>query len=218
MSSRTQPEEELIDNTSVGTGRIEAFSDGVLAIAITLLVLEIKVPHLEEGKGSLTEELLKLWPSFGGYVISFLVIGIIWINHHQMYKLIERTDHTFLALNVIFLMVVSFLPFPTALMAEYLREGHEQNAAAIVYSGSTLAMALTYNILWRYASSNYRLIKRNLSPQLLSSIMRRYNIGNLLYVIAFILAFFSYELSLGLVALLAVYFLVPGIPQVFRRK
>src|SRR3954471_21528930 len=108
MSSRAgEEQEQLIDTSSQGTGRIEAFSDGVIAIAITLLVLEIKVPQIPEGlHSSLTDELLKLWPSYGRFLTSFLIIGIIWINHHQMYKLIERTNHAFLALTVIFLMVI----------------------------------------------------------------------------------------------------------------
>jgi uncharacterized membrane protein len=213
MSSKIKNEAELIDKTSLGTSRIETFSDAVLAIAITLLVLEIKVPQLENEKASLTEALLKLWPSFGGYITSFLVIGIIWINHHQMYKLIERTNHTFLALNVLFLMVVSFLPFPTALLAEYLRAGREQQVATIFYIASMLAVMIVYDIVWRYASYKYRLINRDLSPRFLKSIRRKYNFGNLLYLLAFILSFINYQVSLGLIVFLALYFLSPGLPR-----
>ncbi len=214
MSFEAQSEEEALnDTTTEGTGRIEAFSDGVLAIAITLLILEIKVPHLKEGaEGSLVDELLKLWPSYGGYFTSFLVIGIIWINHHQMYKLIERTNHAFLTLNVLFLMVVSFLPFPTALLAEYVREGREQQVAAVVYAGSMLAMAGVYNILWRYAIGKAGLISPKTSPKLVKGISQKYNMGLLLYVIAFGLAFVSYQASLGLIVLLTIYFLVPNLP------
>ncbi len=98
------------------TARIEAFSDGVFAIAITLLVIEIRPPHVEGG-GSLTEALAHLWPSYLGYAISFLVIGTIWANHHNRFRLISRSDHQFLFLNVLFLMCVAFIPFPTALLA-----------------------------------------------------------------------------------------------------
>jgi uncharacterized membrane protein len=219
MSSKAQNEgNALIDTNDEGTGRIEAFSDGVIAIAITLLVLDIKVPHLDESPtANLAAELLKLWPSYGGYLTSFLVIGIIWINHHQMYKLIQRTDHAFLALNVIFLMVVSFLPFPTALLAEYLREGRDQQVATIVYAGSMLLMALIYNILWRYAAKGFRLINPGTSPTILKDIMQKYNTGSLLYVIAFVLAFISYQVSLGLIVLLALYFLIPGWPNISKK-
>lgn len=220
MSSRAgEDQEPLIDATSQGTGRIEAFSDGVIAIAITLLVLEIKVPQVPEGlHSSLTDELLKLWPSYGSFLTSFLIIGIIWINHHQMYKMIERTNHAFLALNVIFLMVISFLPFPTGVLAEYLREGREQQAATILYVGSQLAMAITYNLLWRYASYNSRLLDRKISAVVIRDFTRKFNSGLALYLTAFILAFISYEVSLGLTVVLAIYFLLPSLPSFGRRR
>ncbi len=209
--------EELIDTSSDGTGRIEAFSDGVIAIAITLLVLEIKVPHLKEGaEGNLWKELLQLWPSYGGYLTSFLVIGIIWINHHQMYKLIQRTNHAFLALNVLFLMVISFLPFPTGVLSEYMREGREQQTATIFYAGIMLLMAGVFNILWRYASGKAGLLDHKLPPTLIKGISQKYNFGLLLYVVAFGLAFLSYEVSLGLIVLLALYFLLPSLPGFSR--
>ena len=96
------------------TGRIEAFSDGVFAIAITLLVIEIAVPHLENGPEGTTlfEALMGQWPSYLGYVISFLQIGVVWANHHNRFTHIVRSDHTFLFLNILFLMCVAFIPFP----------------------------------------------------------------------------------------------------------
>jgi hypothetical protein len=103
------------------TGRLEAFSDGVFAIAITLLVLEIAVPHVEHD-ASLTNALLDLWPSYFGYAVSFITIGVMWINHHHMFKDIERVDHGLLALNLLLLICISFVPFPTAVLAEYVGE------------------------------------------------------------------------------------------------
>ena len=99
------------------TGRIEAFSDGVFAIAITLLIIEIGVPDLV-GTDSLSEKLLKLWRSYLGYAISFLVIGTVWANHHNRFSLISRSDHILLFLNVVFVMCVAFILFPTALLAD----------------------------------------------------------------------------------------------------
>lgn len=222
MSTETDQESEtgnIIDISTMGTGRIEAFSDGVIAIAITLLVLDIRVPHLPTGVTSgLWGELLKLWPSYGGYLVSFLIIGIIWISHHQLYQLIERTNHTFLALNVLFLMVVSFLPFPTGLLAEYVQEGHEQQVATIVYSGSMFAMAFTFNFMWRYASYSYRLIKPDLSLKLINSITQKYDTGCIFNLIAFIISFVSYEVSLAMIVLLALYFLTPGLPGLAARS
>ena len=103
------------------TGRIEAFSDAVFAIAITLLIIEIGVPHVGE-EGTLFESLVHLWPSYLGYATSFLVIGTVWANHHNRFRLIPRSDHILLFLNILFLMCVAFIPFPTALLAEYIRE------------------------------------------------------------------------------------------------
>lgn len=103
------------------SGRVEAFSDGVFAIAITLLILEIKVP---EGAGEhLWTALGAQWPSYAAYVVSFLVIGIMWANHHTVFGYVARVDRTLLFLNLLLLLVVAALPWPTALLAEYLREG-----------------------------------------------------------------------------------------------
>jgi uncharacterized membrane protein len=107
------------------TTRLEMFSDGVFAIAITLLVLEIRVPHVGEGE-SLVVALLGLWPSYLGYAVSFLQIGVIWANHHNRFRLLERSDHVLLFLNILFLLCVAFIPFPTALLAEY--KGRRESA------------------------------------------------------------------------------------------
>src|SRR5687767_6469693 len=101
------------------TDRLEAFSDGVIAIAITLLVLEVRVPHPEPGE-TLWQALGNLWPSYVGYALSFLIIGIIWANHHDIFNHIGSVDRTFVLINTLFLMTVSFIPFPTALLSEYL--------------------------------------------------------------------------------------------------
>src|SRR5688572_14528133 len=99
------------------TARLEAFSDGVIAIAITLLILEIEVPHAGPGQ-SLVSALAEQWPSYAAYVVSFLTVGIMWINHHHMFTQIERANHTFLLLNVIWLMMIGAIPWPTALVAD----------------------------------------------------------------------------------------------------
>ena len=101
------------------TGRIEAFSDGVFAIAITLLIIEVGVPKVASGE-SLSDKLWEEWPSYAAYALSFVTIGIYWVNHHSFFRLFHATTHTFLMVNVWFLMAVSFLPFPTAVLGEYL--------------------------------------------------------------------------------------------------
>ena len=190
------------------TGRIETFSDGVFAIAITLLIIEIGVPHAAVTE-SLSEKLIHLWPSYLGYAISFLVIGTVWANHHNRFRLIVRSDHVLLFLNVLFLMCVAFLPFPTALLAEYIREEEHRITAVAVYSGTLAVTAVFFTLLWLYAAGNYRLVDRSIDPSLLRAMTRRYVLGMLLYVAAFVLAFVSAAASLALIVILALIFVLP---------
>src|SRR5919112_4970826 len=137
------------------TGRIEAFSDGVFAIAITLLVIEIGVPHVEGT--TLLGALVEQWPSYLGYVISFLQIGVIWANHHNRFRFIVRSDHILLFLNILFLMCVAFIPFPTALLADYMAGTDEHRTTAVaVYSGTLAVTAVFFTLLWLYATVNRR--------------------------------------------------------------
>ena len=191
------------------TGRIEAFSDGVFAITITLLIIEIGVPHVV-GTESLSERLVKLWPSYLGYAISFLVIGTVWANHHNRFRLISHSDHILLFLNIVFLMCVAFIPFPTALLADYLSGTEEHRTTAVaVYSGTLAVTAVFFTILWHYAAGNYRLVDRAVDPLLMRAMTRRYVFGMLLYILAFVLAFVSPTASLALIVILALIFVLP---------
>jgi uncharacterized membrane protein len=118
----------------VSTNRLESFSDGVLAVAITLLVLNIQVPS-PSAHTHLGAELARQWPQYAAYATSFLTIGIIWKNHHVMISRLREADHNILMLNLILLLTVGVIPFATALLATYLRLGHGQNLAAAVYGG-----------------------------------------------------------------------------------
>lgn len=192
------------------TNRLEAFSDGVFAIAITLLIIEIRPPHLETGQGSpeLVRALLDLWPAYLGYVISFLTIGIMWINHHYIFGFIARTDPTLVALNTLFLLCVAFIPFPTALLAEYL--GHPgQQVAALAYGGWFTVTAITYNLLWRYPTRGRRLIEPAVPQATLDAVRRRFNFGPPVYLIATLLALVSPVLSIGVQLVLALVYLLP---------
>ncbi len=133
------------------TQRIEAFSDGVFAIAITLLIIEIGVPHVT-GDESLSEALGDLWPSYLAYVLSFVMIGIYWANHHSLFRLFVRTDHYFLMLNVFFLMTIAFLPFPTAVLGEYLDDAEQRDTAVTLYALGLLLPAFGWFIVWLYAN------------------------------------------------------------------
>jgi len=196
-------------NRDDDTTRIETFSDGVFAIAITLLVLEIRVPEIEEG-GSLFGALFGLWPSYLAFALSFLVIGTMWANHHNRFRYIARSDHILLFVNTLLLMFMAFIPFPTALLAEYgLGSADERMAAAVLYSGTLAVTAVFFTLLWLYAATNRRLVNRDLSPHLLRVMTRRYVFGVLLYAVAFALAFVAPVASLALIAGLALLFVLP---------
>ena len=192
------------------TGRIEAFSDGVFAIAITLLVIEIGVPHLEnEPDGtSLFGALIGQWPSYLAYLVSFLQIGVIWANHHNRFTYIVRSDHVFLFLNILFLMCVAFIPFPTALLAEYI-QSEERTTAVAVYTGTLATTAVFFTLLWGYAAKGCRLVNRDLHPATLRAMTWRYVVGMVLYLAAFALTFLNAVLSLVLVIGLALIFVLP---------
>src|SRR4051794_40035156 len=144
-------------------GRIEAFSDGVFAIAITLLVLEIHVP--EDAENGLGQALIDQWPAYASYVVSFFVIGIIWINHHAVFDHLARADRPLLFLNLLLLLFVAVLPFPTNLIATYMQEGGaDERGAAGVYSGTMTGVGLAFGALWTYASRPRRLLGGKLSP------------------------------------------------------
>jgi uncharacterized membrane protein len=133
----------------VSTNRLEAFSDGVLAVAITLLVLDIRVPDARS-PGSLASKLGHGWPNYAAYVISFITIGIIWVNHHAMISRLREADHAILVLNLLVLLSIAVLPFATSLVATYLREPHGQHLAAAVYSGALFVMSLLFSVLQRH--------------------------------------------------------------------
>ena len=206
--SHTPPSHDDPAAHHTDTQRLEAFSDGVFAIAITLLILEIGVPHVD-GEKSLTHELLQLWPSYVGYAISFLTIGIMWINHHYMFKDIVRVDHTLLVLNLLLLLGVAFVPFPTAVVAEYLRSGEHQVEAALVYGSTFVVIAVFFDSLWLYASRGLRLIDEHVSEARVRSRTLRYLPGPLLYAAALPFALITPWISLGIYAGLAAFWLLP---------
>jgi uncharacterized membrane protein len=193
------------------TARVEAFSDGIFAIAITLLVLEIRVPGAElTGHGStLFPALLRLWPSYLGYLISFVTIGVMWVNHHSMFVLIRRTDRYFLLISVLFLMCIAFLPFPTAVLAEYLPEPKGREVAVAAYSASFVLIALAYNAVWWYAVRNGRLLEPDADREAVQTISRRYLIGPTAYLASFLLAFINVWASLAIHGLLMAFYILP---------
>jgi uncharacterized membrane protein len=153
--------------------RLLAFSDGVFAITITLLVLEIRPPTDDE---SLLHGLLALWPSYLAYVLTFLFIGQVWANHHVMFDHIRAANRAVLLLNTLLLMVVAFLPFATSVLAEALRSGHGQRTAVVFYGIAFALTALTFTAVWQYACRQ-RLLSEGLDSGGATAISRRFQLA-----------------------------------------
>src|SRR2546428_5058303 len=155
-----------IAEPSPGVARIEAFCDGVFAIAITLLVLEIRVPTQElVGAEGLWRALGRSWPSYAAYVLSFAIIGITWANHRNIFRYIGRSNHTFVILNVAPLLCTAFLPFPTAVLARYLLSATERTAAAVFYGGTLTVTAGVYKSPRRDAAAGRGPLRAGARPQ-----------------------------------------------------
>ena len=186
------------------TERTQFFSDAVLAIAITLLILEIRVPK----HGPLGIALLNLWPSYVAYAISFLVIGAIWLNHHLMFAKFAKADGALMFLNLMMLMAVAFLPFPTAVLAESLHNGEDQNIAAALYGGTLTIGGLFVNLTWHHAVSS-GLVRPDLSPDDIRAVSRRYVVGPVVYAAAAVMGLFVPVAALVVYAFLNLFYLWP---------
>jgi TMEM175 potassium channel family protein len=198
----------------MSTGRLETFADGVLAIAATLLILNVDAQVGEGGEG-LAAQLLHIWPSYIAYAVSFLTIGIIWANHHTVMHQIDRVDRTFLVLTVAFLMVVAFIPFPTRLVAENVRtEG--ARAAALMYGITLTLTAAMFSAIWFYASAGRRLLREDADSRIVSGITRSYLPGPWIYLAATLIALANATASVILFGLIALFYVAES--SIFGRR
>jgi uncharacterized membrane protein len=186
-----------------GTQRLEAFSDGVFAIAATLLVLAFTAT----ADNTLGHQLLHLWPAFLAYATSFLTIGIIWMNHHFCVETMARADRTLMFLNLLLLMTVAFLPFPTRLVAESIQKHAGEQSAVLLYAGTFVLMAVIYNAWWRYASRGRRLIRDDVPDSAVRAITRAFDPGVPMYAVTFAVAFWSPVASVVLTFAIAAFYL-----------
>ncbi len=189
------------------TGRVEAFSDGVFAIAVTLLILEIKVPR-DVAAGALGIALVHQWPSFLAFLASFFTIGVMWMNHHRLFTLIGAADEVLIGINLLLLLGVTWVPFPTALLAEHLITPNN-HVAGVVYGATFFTMSLVFQLLWQYATRRPGIIlpeKRDEAQQ----IARQYIWGPLFYFAAILIALWSGTAVLIWSALVAIYFAIPA--------
>jgi uncharacterized membrane protein len=196
------------------TARVEAFSDGVFAIAITLLILDLRAPVLPPGLAPEAEpaELLRhlgaMWPNVVAYLMSFAVILVMWVNHHRIFTIVRQTDHAFLFWNGLLLMLVCIVPFPTELLAKYFLSPSAKVVAA-VYSGHGLLIALAFTALWRHATKHEGLLVPG-SRAAVARLTRQYRFGPLMYLVTVGLAFVSAWASIGLCLLFAMFFSLQG--------
>jgi uncharacterized membrane protein len=188
------------------TGRLEAFSDGVFAVAITLLVFELKVPPIPPDgatSAALGKALLHLWPSYFALVTSFFTILIMWIHHHAILRNVHRTDSRLHFSNGCLLLLITFVPYPTSVLAAYLRTPAAKMAAAF-YSGTFVLVALCFS-LFMYGAFRPHLLSKNASVKFIEDTHRRYRMGPPLYLLATLAAFVDARLSLGICAALLIY-------------
>jgi uncharacterized membrane protein len=187
------------------TGRVEAFSDGVFAIAITLLILAVGIEQ-SIAKGSVQHQLLHLWPAYIAYAISFLTIGIMWVNHHQIFRHFERVDRPLLLLNILLLMCISFTPFPTRVVADHAQGGADRKAAAVLYGLTMTFTAICFFAVWIYGSR--RLLKANTDMREVSGITRSYLPGAPTYALATLVALLSSVASLIMFGVIAIFYAI----------
>jgi uncharacterized membrane protein len=188
--------------------RFEAFSDGVFAIAVTLLVLEIKAPDLTHATSSeAVTKLLQIFPHVLSYITSFIVIGVIWINHHALFHFLKRVDRTVLVINLLLLMCVAFIPYPTALIGEF-----GASLPVVIFYGLSLAITgFVYNALWFYVAHRYILSERLIHQKAVWKAALWSLSYPISYFIAASLALISINLSIVLYVLIPLFYLLPGL-------
>src|SRR4051812_43004781 len=191
------------------TIRIEAFSDGVFSIAITLLALELPFPRIEHlpNNAVLTKAFLNNWTSYLAFILSFFSVLIMWMNHHAIFRHVHKTTNAIMFANGFMLLLVVAVPYPTSLIAEYFNSP-AANTAVAVYSGLFILINISYNLLWYAASKNAQSLKPGVSNTVIKSFRNIYLIGFPVYVVAFAVAFFSATLSLIICMLLWIYWAI----------
>jgi uncharacterized membrane protein len=194
-----------VDEDRAETGRVEAFSDGVFAIAITLLVIDLHGPQTGD---HLWSGLVKDWPQFAAYLTSFFIIGIMWVNHHSMFRQIVRSDRSLLFLNLLLLLWTALLPFPTRLVADHLRAGGSDAAVAeALYSANLTLAAIAFSLIWMHAVRHGRLIAVAMSSRDEWRTIGRFSVGTFVYAATIGLSFASAGAALAVQFGLALYYL-----------
>lgn len=192
---------------SLSTRRLEALSDGIFAVAMTLLILDIRPPlHEALAQATLPHLLFGLWPKVFTYIMSFMVLGIGWSGHHNLFHHAKRTDRYFLWMNIVYLMGIVFVPFSTSLLGEF----SDQETAIVLFGLNLNFTAMMLYWMWGYAAKGRRLIDSNLDLTIVDLAKRRILSGILLYLIVMALSFYSTRLSMILYFIIPLFYILPG--------
>jgi uncharacterized membrane protein len=188
-----------------GNDRLTFFSDGIFAITITLLILEVKVPEIpmEQVAAKLPDALVHLLPMIMGYIISFVVLGIYWIAHHNMFMHIKHHDHVLLWLNTLFMLFIASVPFPTALLSHY----PDQQISVVAYAGVLTAIGIMLNIIWWYATTHH--LVDEMEPEFINFVYRYIRIAPIAYFGIIWLSFLSLTVAKFALVAVAVFYIIP---------
>ena len=195
-------------------GRVEAFSDGVFAVAITLLIFNVQID--KAGPGGLLHALLSAWPKYAAYVASFLTIGVMWMNHHGMFSRLARIDRPLIFLNLLLLMVIVFLPFSTAQLGSNILVAEDAKTAATLYAINAFVIAIGFGAVWIYSVMHPPLLAPEIDRQAAIRAWPRYSVGNVVYLACIPLAQFSPIAVIIVCGLLAVYYTFENLPDIMR--
>ena len=200
----------------MSTSRVEAFSDGVFAVAITLLVLQFIVPDVQSGK--LLAALLNQWPQLVTYVASFLTVGVVWVNHHAIFKGLRAVDRTIQFINLVLLLTVVLVPYPTELLGRYLNSPQNGSVAAAFYAVVMTLMSLSFQVLVAWALTHPHLLRSEVKIRSLRVVLPRFGLGLVTYVVSIGLAFVSAPLVVALYGFTAVYYAFNQLPWIAEER
>ncbi|MFD9006683.1 TMEM175 family protein [Streptomyces sp. NPDC059582] len=186
--------------------RVVAFSDAVIAIAITLLVLEIRPPH---DTSHLLHGLAALWPSYLAYVLTFMLIGQVWANHHIMFDHIRSADRVVLFLNTLLLMDVAFLPFAASVLAEAFRDGHGERTSVVLHGAAFEFLAILFNVIWGYVRRDRRLLSTTIDAAGVAAVSRRFRLALVWLAAGTLLGALLPVLGVAVIAAFVLYYWLP---------
>ncbi|MEW6038973.1 MAG: TMEM175 family protein [Pseudomonadota bacterium] len=198
----------------LATGRIEAFSDGVFAIVITLLILELKVPEIADDlvANQLAPRLIELTPRLFSFALSFIIVGVYWVAHHHVFHHVERSDRTLLWLNILFLSSVTFIPFPTSLIGKY----SDQELAVVIYGINVVVARLLLLMIWRYATKNHRLVSPRFDAFRVNVVAKLIGVPIGIYAFAIGFSLISTKVTLILYGIVPIVFSI--LPNILNRR